>query len=181
VRRRFKPEPVEEIKEKVLDVDASMQGTLSFNDPVNLRINGKFEGRLNTKGSLMIGEHANVVADIFGERISIAGKVRGNVKAEKEISLIAPATVMGNIDTPALNVSNGAVINGNIKMGGSSSGHESRKKMLSVDEVAKYLEIEKDIVSEWADNGRLPGIKEGNSWKFDRSVLERWVSNEKIN
>ena len=50
-----------EQKEKVLDVDASMQGTLAFKDPVNLRINGKFEGRLETKGFLTIGEHAVVV------------------------------------------------------------------------------------------------------------------------
>ena len=43
---------------KILDVDASMQGTLSFKDPVNLRINGRFEGRLITKGTLTIGDRA---------------------------------------------------------------------------------------------------------------------------
>jgi len=45
----------EEFAEKILDVDASMQGTLAFKDPVNLRINGKFDGKLDTKGSLTIG------------------------------------------------------------------------------------------------------------------------------
>ena len=48
--------------EKTLDVDASMQGSLIFKDPVNLKINGRFEGTLNTKGNLMIGEHATVNA-----------------------------------------------------------------------------------------------------------------------
>ena len=48
MRRRFKQEDgADPVREKILDVDASMQGTLSFNDPVNLRINGKFEGKLN--------------------------------------------------------------------------------------------------------------------------------------
>ena len=32
----------QEHEDKVLDVNASMQGTLRFEDPVNLRINGKF-------------------------------------------------------------------------------------------------------------------------------------------
>ena len=56
---------------KVLDVDASMQGTLTFKDPVNLRINGSFEGRLDTKGMLTIGENASVRADIHGDEIVI--------------------------------------------------------------------------------------------------------------
>ena len=50
----------EETMEKVLDVDATMQGTLTFRDPVNLRINGSFEGNLDTKGNLTIGENATV-------------------------------------------------------------------------------------------------------------------------
>ena len=62
--------------EKILDVDAAMQGSLIFKDPVNLRINGRFEGTLNTKGSLMIGENAVVDADISGDSIVIAGLPR---------------------------------------------------------------------------------------------------------
>ena len=88
--------------ERILDVDASMQGTLSFKDPVNLKINGKFEGILNTKGNLMIGEHASVNADVTGESIIIAGNVRGNISALKELKLIAPACVVGEIKTPLL-------------------------------------------------------------------------------
>ncbi|MCK4462992.1 MAG: polymer-forming cytoskeletal protein, partial [Candidatus Omnitrophica bacterium] len=94
MRRRFKQTQDETPKEKILDVDASMQGTLSFNDPVNLRINGKFEGKLNTKGILMVGEHADIAADIVGEHITIAGKVSGNIKAYKELKVISPARIV---------------------------------------------------------------------------------------
>ena len=54
--RKRKVEALQQTGEKVLDVNASMQGTLRFDDPVNLRINGKFEGTLDTKGMLMVGE-----------------------------------------------------------------------------------------------------------------------------
>ena len=39
---------------KVLEVDATLQGNLQFKDAVNLRINGCFEGRLETGGELII-------------------------------------------------------------------------------------------------------------------------------
>lgn len=181
MRRRFKQTEDETLKDKILDVDASMQGTLSFNDPVNLRINGKFEGKLNTKGILMVGERADIAADILGEYITIAGKVSGNIKAGKELKVISPARIVGDIETPVLSIAEGATINGNLKMSsaaknlGSSSGDT-----LSLDEVAKYLEVDKDMISEWAENGKLPGKKEGNSWRIDRAALENWVSNEKI-
>ncbi len=69
-------------EEKVLDVDASMQGTMVFKDPVILRINGKFEGSLTTRGNLTIGENAVVDADIEGDDITIAGVVNGNINAK---------------------------------------------------------------------------------------------------
>ena len=62
-------------EKKILDVDASMQGTLTFKDPVNLRINGDFEGKLDTKGILTISANAFVRADINGDEIVISGKV----------------------------------------------------------------------------------------------------------
>ena len=65
-------------EDKVLDVNASMQGTLRFDDPVNLRISGNFEGTLDTKGKLMVGDKAIIKANITGEYVSIAGDVTGN-------------------------------------------------------------------------------------------------------
>ena len=71
------------IEEKLLDVDASMQGSLSFKDPVNLRINGRFEGTLDVKGALTIGSSAMVMADIVGDTVIIGGRVRGKIIAEE--------------------------------------------------------------------------------------------------
>ena len=82
-------------EEKILDVDASMQGTLSFKDPVNLRINGKFEGTLGTKGNLTIGPSAIVLADISGDNITIGGKVKGRVTAREKLTLLPTAVLEG--------------------------------------------------------------------------------------
>jgi excisionase family DNA binding protein len=167
--------------ERVLDVDAAMQGSLIFKDPVNLRINGRFEGVLNTKGNLMIGEHSVVDADIVGESIVIAGKVNGTVHALKDLKLIAPACVTGNVKTPLLSVAEGAILEGNCKMLSLSAGEMSARAILMTqEELAKYLEVDQSLVSEWANIGRLPSIKDGSSFKFDRVRIDEWVAAGKI-
>ncbi|MFH0764458.1 MAG: polymer-forming cytoskeletal protein [Candidatus Omnitrophota bacterium] len=167
--------------DRILDVDASMQGSLVFKDPVNLKINGRFEGTLNTKGNLMIGEHAAVNADIIGDSVIIAGKVNGNVYAAKELKLIAPGCVVGDIRAPLLSIAEGAVFEGRCSMLAKSKSEEAhRTNMMSAEELAKYLEVEVGVVSEWATSGKLPGMKEGDSWRFDRSRIDEWVADGKI-
>jgi len=167
--------------ERVLDVDASMQGTLIFKDPVNLRINGRFEGTLNTKGNLMIGEHAVVNADVTGDTIVIAGKVNGNVTALKELKLISPASVVGDVRTPLLSVAEGALLEGNCSMRSRpKTDKETIQNIMTPDELAKYLEIDAALVFEWANSGKLPGMRDGDTWKFDRLKVDEWVAAEKI-
>lgn len=168
--------------EKVLDVDASMQGTLIFKDSVNLKINGRFEGVLNTKGNLMIGEEAVVNADITGESIIVAGKVNGNINALKDLKLISPAQVVGDIRSPLLSIAEGATFDGSCRMLADSKNAAAAQGQSSMnpEELAKYLEIDSNLVHEWASSGKLPGTREGNSWKFERSKIEEWVASGKI-
>lgn len=158
---------------KILDIDAAMQGTLSFKSPVNLRINGKFEGDLDTKGTLTISENADIKAGIIGENIIIAGKVRGNVKATKELSLIPPAVVTGDIQTPRLAVTPGAILQGNCRMTQDTAE-------LDIEGVAEYLEVEPSVVEEWAGTGKIPGERRDDQWRFDRAEIDRWVAEEKV-
>ena len=91
------------VEDKILDVDASMQGSMTFKDPVNLRINGKFEGTLEVRGNLTIGATAIVNADISGDNIIIGGRVRGRVTAKERLTLLPTAIVEGDIFPARLN------------------------------------------------------------------------------
>jgi len=164
--------------EKVLDVDASMQGTLIFKDYVNLRINGTFEGVLNTKGNLMIGEQAVVNADITGDSIVIAGKVNGNITALKDLKLISPARVIGDIRSPLLSIAEGAIFDGTSRMLSRAEGLVNNT--MTPDDLAKYLEIETNLVHEWASSGRLPATKDGDAWRFERAKIDEWIAQGKI-
>ncbi|MBL7069329.1 MAG: polymer-forming cytoskeletal protein [Candidatus Omnitrophica bacterium] len=170
-----------EKEEKMLDVDASMQGNMVFKDPVNLRINGTFEGVLDTKGSLTIGENAVVKADIKGEAIVVAGSVQGNIDASKTLKLVAPSRVIGDMKTPALSIEDGSIFEGKCRMLKSKEAKNMpNKDILSADEVAKYLEVDTSLILSWAREGKLPAVKDKDTWKFERTRLDEWITNERI-
>ena len=166
--------------DKILDVNASMQGTLRFDDPVNLRINGKFEGTLDTKGMLLVGRNADIDANIVGESISVAGKIKGNISARKSLALEATAAVTGDVETSNLSIDEGAVLNGRITMGKSSSSSSSRGDWMNTDQLAKYLEVDENKVGEWASGGMLPATKEAGKWVFERSKIDQWIAEGKV-
>lgn len=167
-----------ELQEKILDVDASMQGTITFKDPVNLRINGSFEGKLDTRGSLTIGENAKVTANISGDNIIIAGKVSGDIIANRSLSILGPATVRGNIRTPRLGITEGAILEGNVNMLGAGSADEGDVS-LTLKDVAQYLEVESKVIEEWAQARKIPARHENGSWVFSKSEVDRWIQEEK--
>ncbi len=158
-------------QDHTIDVDAAMQGTLVFKEPVNLRINGKFEGTLEAKGVLTIGDTAVVNAHIKGEVVKISGRVKGEIDAEERLELLDHAVVEGNIRTPALIIQDGAMFQGNCLMMGD---------VLNSEDLAKHLELDEGTVIGWADSGKIPGFKEGDEWKFDRKRIENWVASGKI-
>lgn len=168
--------------EKVLDVNASMQGTMIFKDPVNLRISGEFEGKLETKGTLTIGSNAHVKADIDGEDITIAGKVTGNITATIRLNIIPPAQVIGDISTPVLGVSEGAILNGRCSMAAISdhTTTSGKSRAMALDEVARYLEVDVSLVEEWASQKKIPAIKENNAWRFHKQDIDSWLAKEKV-
>lgn len=153
-------------KEKFLDVDATMQGSLIFSDPVNLRINGEFDGNLTTKGNLIIGETASVKAQIKGENVIISGKVIGTIKADN-VKLFSTAEVCGDLHTGAISIEEGAIFDGNCQMSDNK---------VSLDEISDYLSVEKEKVIEWVESDKIPVEKEGKKLWFDRKKVDQWMA-----
>ena len=172
--RRQRPEEGE--TERWLEVDASMTGSMAFKDPVNLQINGRFEGTLDTKGNLAIGEKAQVKATIQGEAIIVGGTVTGNITATSRVELLASARVTGKISSPRVVMQEGAILQGTLEM----LGARGDSPWMTIEELARYLEVEASTVTQWAQGGRLPAQREGDQWRFDRSKIEEWLAHEKI-
>ena len=46
-------------------------------------------------------------------------------------------------------------------------------------EVAQYLKIAERTAYGWVKEGKLPGFKVGNAWRFDKADIQQWVQERK--
>ena len=97
-----------------LGSDALFKGALSFEGTV--RIDGKFEGQVDTNDTLVIGETGDMKADINVGTLVCKGKLNGAVVASKKIEMHPSSKITGNIQTPALSIELGAVLDGHLNM-----------------------------------------------------------------
>ena len=82
----------------------------------DLTILGKVEGTIRAKGTLVIAKEADVRATIDGQRVIVHGKVDGNVHGAEKVVLGATAALTGNIEAPALEMTEGAFLKGSVEM-----------------------------------------------------------------
>src|SRR3989304_4394007 len=73
----------------LLGKGSEFDGKLTFEGQV--RIDGKFNGQINTKDTLVIGEGAKVTAEINAGTVIVNGVVEGNIKASQTAQLHPPA------------------------------------------------------------------------------------------
>jgi cytoskeletal protein CcmA (bactofilin family) len=97
-----------------LDKGTNVTGELEFAG--TLRIDGNFHGSISTGDTLIIGEHAIVHADIRVGDVEIHGQVFGTIVAKRRVEISVSGRIRGDILTPVLSVTPGAMIDGRINM-----------------------------------------------------------------
>jgi len=97
-----------------LGEDAAFQGTLNFEGVV--RIDGKFEGKVLTKDTLIVGENGHLIAEINAGTVINKGRIEGTIQASKRIEIHSKSRLTGNIRTPSIFVEVGAIFDGNCDM-----------------------------------------------------------------
>jgi cytoskeletal protein CcmA (bactofilin family) len=98
----------------ILGKGSAFDGKLTFEGAV--RIDGEFSGEITTTGTLIVGESAEVKAEISASTIIIEGVVRGDIHASNLIEIHAPARVYGNLASPSLEIQKGSLFQGNCRM-----------------------------------------------------------------
>ena len=102
----------------------SFKGNLTFEGTV--RIDGKLEGEIFTKDTLVVGEGATVKATVHTGVLVVGGTVHGNIVAEKKVELQSSARLYGNLSTPLLSIAEGVIFEGSCTMGKRPEKTESR-------------------------------------------------------
>lgn len=91
-----------------------IEGTLELDGEVKLE--GQVKGKVTGTGVVIIGEQANLQADVLAPTIIVHGVVRGELHATEKLEMHRTAKVKGLIRAGRIRIDEGAVFEGECKM-----------------------------------------------------------------
>ncbi len=100
--------------EAILGADSKISGNLFFKGVAE--INAQIEGEIVGESLITIGQTAKLKSNIKATQIVVYGNVIGDIVAKEKISLKNGAFLTGNIETPCVEIEDGATFNGQCVM-----------------------------------------------------------------
>lgn len=94
----------------------TVAGKLIFNEPV--RIEGHFRGEVQSVDLVVIDVEATVEGRVQARKLVVMGELRGDIENSNKVYIGSHARVFGNINAENLTVSEGAYVQGQIRMTG---------------------------------------------------------------
>jgi cytoskeletal protein CcmA (bactofilin family) len=83
----------------------------------DVTVHGQVKGNIKmAQGALVLAPTGNVEANVHGTRVSVHGKLTGDLTAER-VELTATANVTGTLTAPCVILQDGATFNGLVDMG----------------------------------------------------------------
>ena len=80
----------------------------------DFHIYGRFEGGIDVSGRVIVGEAAQVDANINAAAIVIAGKVRGNLSATTHLDILPSGVLTGTLKAGSFSAAEGSSVKGEI-------------------------------------------------------------------
>lgn len=47
--------------------------------------------------------------------------------------------------------------------------------VLTIDELAEYLKLSKSTLYHFVRDGKIPGVKVGRHWRFNKAAIDEWM------
>ena len=88
----------------------------SFNSESDFRVDGSFEGNIETKGKVVIGKNGNINGTIVCSSADIEGKFKGTIHVDDLLSIRSSGEVHGDVVMSKLIVESGAIFNAKSSM-----------------------------------------------------------------
>jgi cytoskeletal protein CcmA (bactofilin family) len=103
-----------------------------------VRIDGRLDGEIQTKGHVIIGEDGLVQGMITAGTVISSGRIKAKVTATERVQLLKTATLIGEVHTPVLVMEDGAKMQGLTDMGVTSWPDELPKLPGSVRDLSAH-------------------------------------------
>jgi excisionase family DNA binding protein len=52
------------------------------------------------------------------------------------------------------------------------------RNLLDVDDLAKYLKLQKQTIYNWLNQRKISGMKIGGVWRFDKQEIDKWLKSQ---
>lgn len=136
-----KKEEIETLENAETIVGASVKLKGNLKSDGNITINGHVSGDVKTKGSVLVGEGAEVRANINAKNAVVSGVVQGSLLIEDHLSITETGKIYGDIKANILSIAPGAIFTGKSLM------PEEEKK-----EVEPTIEAEEEEENDGTNN-----------------------------
>lgn len=98
----------------VVGEHARIQGNLV--SEAGLRVDGHFEGSIESGGLVIIGDRAEVVADITAHSVQVAGALKGGIQVTSRVEILPTGRVWGDVTADAFLIHEGGFYRGTTTM-----------------------------------------------------------------
>ena len=117
----FKSDKDSYVQETETVIAPSVRVEGDFVSEGNIRIEGAVLGSVSTKQDLFVGENAEITAEVSANNAAISGTLKGNIKVKDKLELTSTARIYGDIQASVLTVESGALMDGNLLVGGTGT------------------------------------------------------------
>lgn len=100
--------------ESLIDRESHFTGT--YRTPHDLRIEGRYEGEIECKGTVHVGETAVVNARIVAGNVTVAGQCDGEIACDNRFEILRTGRVSGTVTSSSTVVHEGAYYQGDLCM-----------------------------------------------------------------
>lgn len=101
--------------ETIIGPGVVFEGKITGN--ATIRVDGSLIGDTSISGLMIVGETGQVTGNVDTDRLLVAGRLEGQVKAAERVEIVSGGYLVGDVQTASFVVADGATFNGNCRMG----------------------------------------------------------------
>ena len=116
----------------ILETNSSIKG--EFKSECDFRVDGNFDGSIQTKGKVVVGKNGIVDGTIICSSADIEGKLNGTIHVEDLLTIRSTGEVKGVVIMSKLVVESGAIFNAKSSMQNEANSEATLKKITNFNE-----------------------------------------------
>jgi len=126
--------------DSIIGSKAKFKGELISSGAVS--VNGEFEGKISTKGEVIVSRGSKVLGDIEASSVIVSGKVNGNISASQQLEIAKTGRVHGDLIGGRITIEEGSSYRGRVKVAGAEEEVQEEQTEIVEEEARPVIDKE---------------------------------------